>query len=610
MFTEYLRTHDLSALLGAPGSYRPFPKAEDRAAWEGLAPDVRQAILAWGGEAKQGYPPVTATQFLAFVRTGDRQIFERPYFGRRKLLIGAALAECVLGDGTHMDAVIDGLWTICEESTWVISAHNDARHPMSPAPGDRVLPDVEDPYIDLFAAQTSATLAFVLYFLEDRLNAVSTRIARRVRHEIERRILRPFRIHDDFWWMGMIRKDMNNWTPWILSNLLYTILLLERDGVLRCEMTARAMRMLDSYLAVMPEDGGCDEGAGYFNMAGASLLDCLEAIYEATDGRVSFYHEPHIRAIFSFPLKAHIDGAYYLNFADCDARPTLDGEPLVRCGLRTGIEPLCALGAAIRRRRGRLPQIADTPQMNRVLYTLFDPIPDLPQPEAPAFMQMPDLQVFAWRRGGLYAAIKGGSNNESHNHNDVGAFILYAGGEPQVVDMGNMVYTAKTFGPERYTLLNTRSMNHNVPLIGGVEQCEGAEHIAKDVSADECGARMDIAAAYPGEAGVTSAVRSLQITENGASLKDSISLAQARDVQWVFILRDKPALAPGKVRFGRMAMRHDPQLVQAVREMPVTDARMMKSYPGSLWRLTLSAPAACAHSAEFSFTLTDKEASI
>ena len=112
MFTEYLDSHDLRALLPGPGSYQPYPRRQDRAAWEGLAPAVRSELTAWGDEALAGYPPLTATQYLAYVRTGDRQVFEKPYFARRKLLIGAALAECVRDDGTYLDAVIDGLWAI------------------------------------------------------------------------------------------------------------------------------------------------------------------------------------------------------------------------------------------------------------------------------------------------------------------------------------------------------------------------------------------------------------------------------------------------------------------------------------------------------------------
>ena len=435
--------------------------------------------------------------------------------------------------------------------------------------------------------------------MEDRLDAVTPRIARRVRRELETRILRPFEIHDDFWWMGMIRRDMNNWTPWILSNVLYTVLLIERDGVRRCELTARAMRMLDSYVAVMPEDGGCDEGAGYFNVAGASLLDCLEAIHEATDGRVSFYDEPHIREIGAYPLKAHVSGPYYLNFADCDVKPMLDAMPIVRYGLRTQNPALTALGVSIRQMKGAHVRVEDTPQMNRVLYSIFDSVPEVDAPEEPPFMAMPDLQVYAWRFGGLYAAIKGGCNAESHNHNDVGTFVVYVDGEPAIVDMGNKVYTAKTFSPERYTIDNTRSRNHNVPLIGEIEQHEGREYAARGVSGSALGVSMDIAGAYPAQAKVKRLVRSLVPGSACVQLQDEIELEEAQSVTWVFMLRQRPELAPGAVRFGPLLLRHDQALSQKVQEMPVTDARLARNFPGSLWRLTLSTMPVTAIRKEF-----------
>ncbi|MBQ8618321.1 MAG: heparinase II/III family protein, partial [Clostridia bacterium] len=349
-------------------------------------------------------------------------------------------------------------------------------------------------------------------------------------------------------------------------------------------------------------DGGCDEGAGYFNVAGASLLDCLEAIYEATGSKVSFYHEEHIKNIGTYPLKAYVSGPYYLNFADCDVKPTLDGMPIIRYGQRTGNEALTALGVAIRHLKGTRIRVEDTPQMNRLLYGIFDPIPDLPEPKMPEFMQMPNLQVFAWRKNGLYAAIKGGCNGESHNHNDVGTFVVYADGQPVIVDMGNKLYTAKTFGPDRYTIDNTRSMNHNVPLIGDVEQHEGREYRAREVAANEQGAQMDIAAAYPAEAGAKSIVRSFSLGEDGAELLDQIELEEAKHVTWVFMLRRPPACEPGKVTFGPLTLAHDPALMQQVTEMPVTDARLKKNFPGSLWRLALTSKAGSSFIQKFTIT--------
>ena len=73
-----------------------------------------------------------------------------------------------------------------------------------------------------------------------------------------------------------------------------------------------------------------------------------------------------------------------------------------------------------------------------------------------------------------------------------------------------MVYTAKTFSDCRYELWNCRAMYHNVPIIGGHEQQAGAQYAARDVQEDVLGMALDLAAAYPAEAGVLQCRRSFQ----------------------------------------------------------------------------------------------------
>ncbi|MDD3334801.1 MAG: heparinase II/III family protein [Eubacteriales bacterium] len=602
MFAQYLEAHDLGAALLAKEARRPFPLSAERKRWNELPEAVRKELLLWGDEAKNGYPMVTACQFLAFTRTGDRQIFEEPYFKRRRLLMGAVLAECVAGDGSYLDAVIDGLWCICEETSWVLSAHNGSSHPGARPAKEHPLPEKQNPYIDLFAAQTSATLSYALYFLDRQLNAVTPLIARRVRQEIEQLILIPFMIRDDFWWMGMIRKDVNNWTPWILSNVIDTLLLLVDDPVQLTDGLKRALRMLDAYLAVMPADGGCDEGCSYWNMAGASLLDCLESIYLATGGKVSFYDEPLIQAIGAFPAKAYIGNGYYWNFADCDARPMMDGQRLYCYGQRTHNPALTALGAYTAAQCSTVRPI-DTPQMNRVLFRLFQ-MPPQPQtkPVIPAHASLPALQVFSWNQNGLYIAVKGGHNGESHNHNDVGSFLVYADGQPEIVDAGNMVYTAKTFSDQRYTLWNTRTRNHNLPLINGIEQQAGAEHRAKDVQAQEHCLSMELCDAYPAEAGLTSFQRRFVIEDGRITLSDCISLTEPKPITWVWMLRSKPECHQNEWFFGKLKLTVSPSLSAELEEIPVEDARMSQNFPGSLWRLSFTAPAALSQKQNYMIT--------
>jgi len=107
-------------------------------------------------------------------------------------------------------------------------------------------------------------------------------------------------------------------------------------------------------------------------------------------------------------------------------------------------------------------------------------------------------------REGMYVAAQGGHNAESHNHNDVGNFVVFRNGEPVLIDVGVETYTAKTFSSKRYEIWTMQSGYHNCPTVNGVMQSAGREFEArkvefkKDASGVEFG--LDIAAAYPAEA--------------------------------------------------------------------------------------------------------------
>lgn len=562
----------------------PYPQCGD-AAWDKLSSAARERLAEWGREALEtAYPMLTATQFMAFVRDGSRKVYEDPYFLRRRTLMGAALAYCARPEPALLDKVIDGLWCVCEETFWGISAHNGSSHAGQIPAEQRPLPEPRNPYIDLFAAQTACTLAITVRLLGKELDAVAPLIRRRVLRELDERIFAPFLYRDDFHWMGMIRQDLNNWTPWILSSIFLSALASIRDDALLRQLFSRGLTMLDRYLDGMPEDGGCDEGAGYWNMAGGALLDCLEAVERVTGGRVTFWAQEKIRRIGAFPLHSHIAGPWHWNFADCDAQPLLDGERVYAYGRHTGDCALRDLGAAM----GASIVPRDTPQMNRVLDALFRAPAPAPYPPAEERVSLPQLQVFARRHGELYLACKGGHNAESHNHNDVGSFLLFHRGEPVVVDAGNMTYTAQTFSSQRYTLWNTRSRNHNLPLIGGVEQAPGRAYAAREVREEAQRISMEIAGAYPSQAGVRSLRRSF-LMDREMVLQDEVLLEQPREIIWVFLSRPRPERVEGGLRLGTVRMRYDGSLRCGVEEIPVTDPRMARNFPGSLWRVTLTA---------------------
>ena len=586
MFAEFLKNHPMESML-AGGTRTLYPAAADRPAWDRVPEEYRSEICRMAkAYAEIPYPARTATGFLAFVRDGDRQADERTYFTRRRKLCAAVLNACVSPDaGT--DDIVDGIWLICEESTWVISAHNVNPVPGAPKAAEYPLPDVRKPYIDLFSAQTGMILSLASALLGDRLDSVSPLIRRRIRDEIRKRILKPFMKTDEFWWMGFRRRDLNNWTPWILSNVMVCAALDPMPAGRLAELLTRACGMLDRYLDVLPADGGCDEGAGYWNMAGGAMLDCLLMLEKLTGGRMTFRKDEKIRNILRFPLRVEMGNGWFANFADCDARPFISGERLETAGRMLNDPALTALGTQM---RGTIEdQLRDVPHLTRALDCLFHaPAGGTHRTaEKPEDTWLPDLQVRLVRRGDWTLACKGGNNGENHNHNDVGSFILFLRGAPAVVDAGNMVYTAKTFSEERYSLWNVRAAWHNLPLIGGREQREGAEHAARDVQCTPDGMKMNLEAAYDAGAGVEQLKRSFALETDGLRLTDEILLKAPQEVTWVFMLRKQPEWHAGRIIAGDLEIICPEGLDFTAEEKKITDARMARSWPGSLWRVKL-----------------------
>ena len=510
----------LRDLLVPRADWHPYPTVEDRPAWEALPDSVRDGLCASGERAlEREWPHTLAVRYLDYARDGNRSRYEDVHFRRRGMLASLALAECVENQGRYLDEIANGIWLICEESSWCLPAHIGAQRAGSG------LPDTREPIVDLFSAETSALLAWVDDLLGARMDAVSPLIRPRVRREIDARVLTPCLERDDFWWMGFTPSEVNNWNPWINSNWLASALLVEADPERRVAAVAKSVRSLDRFLGPYPRDGGCDEGPSYWGRAGASLLDCLELLYSATDGRVDVYGEPLVREIGRFIYRVQIEGRYFVNFSDASAIVSPPPAVVYRYGQRTGDADMMALGAWLAVDQD-LPHPREDRMgsLGRVLPALFS-LGEIgavePQQPLPRDVWLDEVEVMVARDQagssvGLYVAAKGGHNDESHNHNDVGNFLVYIGGRPLLVDVGVETYTRKTFSAERYDIWTMQSAYHSLlPAIDGVQQAPGRSFAARDAdyAADERSARfsLDIAGTYTPEAKLQSWRRTITL---------------------------------------------------------------------------------------------------
>ena len=594
---------ELKKILLSRDKWHPFPTVQDREAWEELPQEVREYLIK-EGEAGLSYrwPALPATLFLDFVRTGNRSRYQKASFDRREMLADLVMAECVEGKGRFLDDIVNGIWAICEESYWGVPAH------LSMQKAGHGLPDVSEPTVDLFAAETAALLSWTYYLLGDRLDSVSPLVRPRIELELDRRILTPCLERNDFWWMGFGERRVNNWNPWCNSNWLTTVLLTEKNKERRVAAVYKIMRSLDNFIKIYPEDGGCDEGPGYWGRAGASLFDCLELLHSATAGKINVYNQPLIKEIARYIYRVHIHDRYFINFADASAIVNVPADLIYRFGKKIDDKKMMAFGAYTMKIRSEYS--FNDQSLGRRLPAIFNYSELMSAKAAAPYLRdvwLKDIQVFAARSKagtpeGLYVAAKGGHNNESHNHNDVGNFIIYLDGQPMIIDVGVETYTKKTFSSRRYEIWTMQSAYHNLPTIGGIMQAPGRQYAARNVSAkiEDSFAELtlDIADAYPEEAGVTSWKRSIRlnrgkdilVNENyqlKKKVKD-ITLTLMTPCEVKKVGEDQILLTNPDAR-KQLLINHPKRLIVKIEEIDITDHRLHSVWGDKLRRILLIA---------------------
>jgi hypothetical protein len=150
---------------------------------------------------------------------------------------------------------------------------------------------------------------------------------------------------------------------------------------------------------------------------------------------------------------------------------------------------------------------------------------------------------FVLRSGDVYAIVHCGDTGRhglgGHSHNDQLSFELLIGGQPLVVDPGTYVYTAD---PEARNLFRSTSYHSTLRVDGG----EQNELRTDDLFAMEDRARPKLLAwedtafegRHHGFAGATH-TRRLELVPDGLRIRDTVTSAEARDLEWTF------PLAPG-----------------------------------------------------------------
>ncbi len=594
-------------------NFTPYPGIGDRRSWEAINEERKREIIALAEEnLPHSYPAIPISLYMDYSRTGNRIRFENNYKIRRRYLNTFVMAECLEDKGRFLDAIIDGIFLLCEESAWQLPAHNSYNN----KPGVNLLPDAGRPILDLFACETGAQLAMLYSLLKDRLDQISELICIRIEEELLHRILRPY-LNCHFGWMGGEGFATNNWTIWCTQNVLLTVFLLtsrparhkagttiDSSAIVNWDTIQRqvlneAARSIDYFLAGYGEDGCCDEGAVYYRHAGLCLFNAMEVLNAVTNQEFDFYRIPKIRNIAAYICNVHVEDIYYINFADCSAVAGRCGVREYLFGKRVG-EPDMVKLAAKEYKATEDKILSEELNLFYRIQSLFanDEVEAYPSDGAILHKDIyyESTGVFLTSDACYFLAAKAGHNGDSHNHNDTGSIIVYKKGKPFLIDVGVETYSQKTFSPQRYEIWTMQSAYHNLPTINGVMQAGGRDYYAKDIQAElkENAAflSMDIAEAYPPEAGIESYRRRVTL-EKGKNIiiEDHFRYRdETREGQCMLSLMtyEKPSICGNIISVGELGeIGVGGDVTMEYEEIPIMDPRLQIAWKHSIYRIKI-----------------------
>lgn len=573
-----------------------YPAYTDRKGWNKFLGDTKQEYIK-GGEAQLDYQwqVVKATDYFEFERSGSRSVMETPYGKNTRAIAALFMAEMAEGEGRFLDQLINGVFQACEMTSWVLSAHLNAQRT------HRVLPDFREDVIDLSAGYCGSMFSWIYYFLNKEFDKIDPIISIRLRAELERRIIKPFMEEDRFWWMAFHAKSttmVNNWNPWCNSNVLQCLLLIENNRDRLAEGVYRTMVSVDSFINYSGEDGACEEGSSYWDAAAGKMYDYLQILFDGTNGQISIFDKKMIRDMGEFISRSYVGRGWAVNFADASARANTSNASLIyQYGKAVGSDEM--IGFASMQKGSDIPFGVDVFRNLKTLGLRSELAALTLTRKVPFCTWYPQTEFFylSDNKGNFFAA-KGGYNAESHNHNDVGTFVLFQNNVPMLIDVGVGTYTRQTFSNERYSIWTMQSNYHNLPLINGIAQKEGAEYKATQVKADGKKGTFsaNIATAYPKHAQVASWIRSYAYVQGVLRISDSFRLKAAVHPNQISFLSwgAVDITSPGKiclvVQGEKAVLEYDSRVfVAKVEAVKLNDQPLIKVWGDQIYRIVLTA---------------------
>lgn len=428
--------------------------------------------------------PIEAPGFQAYAdweRRGARGDFDRAMYALRTRLNTMALATLLDVEGAK-EAYEDILYAFLHLPTWSLSAHylygglNDywdiPKGPFDETGHVRGLGRDRRQSLDLCSTSAAFMLCEMAQLLEGRVEPCLLRWSRQESFE---RVLSPFMSLAPF---PHFETNPNNWSGVCMSSMGAAAIYLIVDPHTLAPVLKRVLDGLSVHLSGYNDDGASPEGFGYWQYGFEYFLMFADLLARRTGGRIDLLDDEKTRRVAGFGADCCFGTKLKLPF----------GDAVWLTAFNEGIQHYVGVfDEAVRRRVGHMgvtvPPKGDAfvsfdaafehcpLQLRHLVWTME------PKGEAERFPRSavyPTSEYFMGfyrrREDPVYLLAKGGNNGESHNHNDVGSYVVIRGDEMLAADTAGGQYCRDYFNENRYTFFAARSGGHNLPIVGGVEQ--------------------------------------------------------------------------------------------------------------------------------------------
>lgn len=425
--------------------------------------------------------PLSYSKYKLIYKTGNRTQYDECFHDRG--LRVPYLQVLALGDDAYLEELEEIIASICDEYTWVISAHAYAGN-------EGRAEEFDYTRVDLFSSCQAMFFAVTYHIFGDKL---CKDIRFRMKDCVKMKVLNFFE-NRTFWWE---REDIGcNWTPACACGvgIAYMYLFPERFALQKDRLFALFARFLKNSFT---DDGVCTEGASYYGTGIGYLLYFCDVYKELFGTLPDFIKTEKIQKIFDYHKNSIVDD-WIFPFGDSNPGK-VDGYRILELQHKKLFPTYELPGFDF------LEKINLT-KSDVLKWVMLDCIGrftlrgEKTQPRKPFSRLYENAQIFSCKKGDYILFAKGGNNNEIHNHNDVGVFALYVGDDRIIADIGPGEYTW-AYGEDmeaRYgeEIFCCGSCGHSVPIVGDIYQTYGEGSQARLLSHSENGMKLEIADAY------------------------------------------------------------------------------------------------------------------